>query len=109
MEPLRDAWKGQIAAPDGSRLGQSKPAFYFAHAGRIIAALDVYDKEPLPRDHPFCRPSARRFRPCRPWEQLAAEPAKRTLSHQLPDLPADEGGQDPETLASIFPPNRKAG
>ena len=30
MEPLRDAWKGQIAAPDGSRLGQSKPAFYFA-------------------------------------------------------------------------------
>ena len=22
-------------------------------AGRIIAALDVYDKEPLPRDHPF--------------------------------------------------------
>jgi phosphoglycerate dehydrogenase-like enzyme len=36
-----------------SRLGQSKPAFYFAHAGRIIAALDVYDKEPLPRDHPF--------------------------------------------------------
>ena len=49
------------------------------------------------------------FAPGRPWEQLAAEPAKRTLSHQLPDLPADEGGQDPETLASIFPPNRKAG
>jgi hypothetical protein len=45
----------------------------------------------------------------RPWEQLAAQPAKRTFSHQLPDLPADEGGQDPETLASIFPPNRKAG
>jgi len=22
-------------------------------AGKIIAALDVYDKEPLPQDHPF--------------------------------------------------------
>lgn len=25
------------------------------HAGRITAALDVYDKEPLPEDHPFRR------------------------------------------------------
>ena len=29
------------------------PLIAAVQAGKIIAALDVYDKEPLPKDHPF--------------------------------------------------------
>ena len=42
------------------------------------------------------------------WKQRAAKPAKRTLSHQLPDLPTKEA-HDPAMLGKYLPPIRKAG
>ena len=65
--PLNDETRGMIDAPVLARL---KPGSYLVntsrgpivdeaalleavHAGRIVAALDVYDREPLPANHPL--------------------------------------------------------
>jgi phosphoglycerate dehydrogenase-like enzyme len=59
--------RGIIAAPDLARMKQGailintsrgplidEPALIEAlKAKRLVAALDVYDREPLPQDHPF--------------------------------------------------------